>query len=138
MALLGYFEYHKFLCNKKEIKIFIRTIILTLLGIFDCFRWLFKGVIILGIAIFSITNGIFLYFMLVYLSYCWIPYVLVILIWRKQDVNMFPRAKMNDLIIMAFYYIFVPIVRSVPAFIGLFWMAKIVFRKDFYRPNTER
>jgi hypothetical protein len=51
---------------------------------------------------------------------------------------MFPRAKIRDLIIMAFYYLCVPIARSIPAFIGLFWMAKIICKKDFYRPNTER
>lgn len=138
LGTAGYLVYWRALRPEILKRYWTRVAALTLLGLLDSLKWLLKGPVIL-LYLWSgwVTNHLMLSTLL-YLVYFYMPFCTLMWLWSKLPPEAFPRANRWLLCRAALSYFLVPILRSGPAWLGVWWGFKIATGQHFVRPKTER
>jgi hypothetical protein len=138
LAVLGYFEFRRFVPTEFRRGSRFQVAMLTILGIADAARWLGRGFfLLLGFWICA-QSGTLPALFLLYLLYCFIPVGIMCIVWLKQQKPAFPRPRFWPFLGMVAVYPLVPVIRSFPALVGTLWGAQLLWGRDFFRPKTER
>jgi hypothetical protein len=110
----------------------------TALGVWDSLKWLLKGPLILFYLSLSILNHSSLLSVSLLFVYFYGPLFTLFWLWSRLPEDVFPRSRPLHLWRAALTYWLVPIARSGPAWLGLWWAVKIAVGRPFSRPKTER
>ena len=138
LGTLGYFVFWNFVPANVIRERFFSLFTVTLLGIYDSMKWLFKGFLILSYIILGFITGYLGLSVILYLLYFYTSLVGVIWLWYKLPDQIFPKPSKKALFASFLFYWLVPILRSMPAFLGLYWGIKNALGYSFIKPKTER
>jgi hypothetical protein len=121
LGTLGYFVFWRHLPSDSCRKRIRHVIAISLLGLLDSLKWLLKGPIIIAYFFLAcLTNHLFAAIVL-YLTYFYVPYGFLLRVWFRLPATLFPRIAFSKLAIVTALSWLVPIVRSGPPWLGLFW-----------------
>jgi hypothetical protein len=138
LGTLGYFVFWSFVPAKAKRERYFSLFTVTLLGIYDSMKWLFKGILILFYIFLGYITGCLGLSVILYLLYFYISLVGVVWLWYKLPDQIFPKPSKKALFASFLFYWLVPILRSMPAFLGVYWGIKNALGYSFIKPKTER
>ena len=138
LATIGYLSYRRLLKAEVQQSRWATVFALTVLGVIDSLKWLFKGAIVLIYLALSWSVGHFLVGLILYLSYVYLSLAAMLWLWTCLPANIFPRPPLRGLLAAIGLFWIVPIVRSGPAFLGAWWAVRIILGMPFIKPKTER
>jgi hypothetical protein len=136
LGSLGYLSYWRNINGPgNKLQIFI----LSLIGlVINPLKWLLRGPLILLLLIVSISAGTVGMTITSLLIYIYFPLVPILFLWKKLDAVTFPKLQHIDLLKVLMFYPVVPVLRSIPAFLGLFLYVKMLLGFNFIKTKTER
>jgi hypothetical protein len=137
LGTVGYLVYWKNVPASVRRSRRITLSLLTALGVWDAIKWLFKGPILVTTIILGYLSGHFVLTVMLFLAYVYFPIVILVMFWRRLNTELFPQPSVA-IIPALLVYPLVPIMRSIPAFLGAWWACRIVLGKPFLKPKTER
>ncbi len=139
LGVLGYFVFWWFVPGEARKAHRLPLLTITAIGIFDALKWLFKGPLVLLYLALSIYVGFFILSFSLYVVYIYTALLAVLWLWyTKLPDQSFPKPPQAALIVSILVFITIPIVRSIPAFLGCWWGLKNALGQSFLKPKTER
>ena len=134
VALTGYATFDQLLVDGLPEK---RILSQKVLGLWDMVKWLLKGGVIIFYLFLSMTTGHMSLGILFYLIYVCLPVIYILHLWKNLPETVFPRPSLLQLSPAIMVYPIVPILRSVPAIIGLILLFRLRNGLIPEKPKTE-
>jgi hypothetical protein len=138
LGTAGYLVYWKIVPRDVRIRHWDRVVAVTVLGIMDALKWLFKGPVIVVYLYLGLVNRCFFISAGLLAIYFYLPLVSLYWLWHRLSVEYFPRPAKWDLARATMSYWVIPISRSGPAWLGLVWALGMCVGFNRAMQKTER
>ncbi|CAN5297259.1 hypothetical protein BH20ACI2_BH20ACI2_02210 [soil metagenome] len=138
LGTLGYLVFWRRLPRKTLKKHWLKVLLITTAGIFDTAKWLLKGPAVILYLLLAYSTGHLGLSLLLYIGYVYTAVFGMIWLWHRLPSDTFPKPRSQGLIAVLCVYWLVPIVRTIPAVVGLWWGIRNALGFPFLKPKTER